>query len=58
VVCEPFGDLVPDQAPDAVQVVALVDDQVNVEAAPLLIVLGAAEKLSVGAGVLTDTVAD
>ncbi len=58
VVCEPLVALVPDQAPEAVQAVALVDDQVNVEAAPLLTVLGAAAKLTVGVGVLTETVAD
>jgi hypothetical protein len=58
VVCEPFAALAPDQAPEAVQAVALVDDQVNIDAAPLLMVLGAAEKLTVGTGVLTDTVAD
>jgi hypothetical protein len=38
--------------------VALLDDQVNVEAEPLSTVLGVAEKLNVGAGVLSDKVAD
>jgi hypothetical protein len=37
--------------------VALVDDQVNVEAAPLFTVLGVAERLTVGAAGVTDTVA-
>jgi hypothetical protein len=41
-----------------VQVVALVEDHDRVDAAPLLTVLGLAEKLTVGAGVLTETVAD
>jgi hypothetical protein len=49
---------VPDQAPEAVQVVALVADQVSVELLPLLTVLGLATKLTVGAGCVTDTVAD
>jgi hypothetical protein len=56
--CEPLIALLPDQPPEAVQAVVLVDDQVSVVAAPLLTVLGAAERLTVGAGVLTDTVAD
>jgi hypothetical protein len=56
--CEPLIALLPDQPPEAVQAVVLVDDQVSVVAAPLLTVLGAAERLTVGAGVLTVTVAD
>jgi hypothetical protein len=56
--CEPLIALLPDQPPEAVQAVVLVDDQVSVVVAPLLTVLGAAERLTVGAGVLTDTVAD
>jgi hypothetical protein len=56
--CEPLIVLLPDQPPEAVQAVVLVDDQVSVVVAPLLTVLGAAERLTVGAGVLTDTVAD
>lgn len=56
--CEPLIDLLPDQPPEAVQVVALVDDQVNVDAAPLFTVLGVAERLTVGAGAVTETVAD
>jgi len=50
--------LLPDQAPEAVQAVAFVDDQANVDAAPLLTVLGVAEKLAVGVGAVTETVAD
>ena len=60
VVCDPLVDMLPDQPPDAVQVVALVDDQVSVELAPLVTVLGLAVNLTVGAGAagVTETVAD
>jgi hypothetical protein len=50
--------LAPDQAPDAVQEVALLDDQARDAALPLVIELGLALKLTVGAGALTETVAD
>jgi hypothetical protein len=56
--CEPLTVLLPDQAPEAVHEVALVEDQVNVELLPLAIVLGLATKLTVGAGADTETVAD
>lgn len=56
--CDPPTGLLPDQPPEAVHAAALVDDQVTVDAPPLLIVLGVADILNVGAGVLTDTVAD
>lgn len=56
--CAPLSDLVPDQPPDAVQLVALVDDQVSVALAPLLIALGPTLKLTVGNGDLTVTVVD
>jgi len=56
--CEPLTALPPDHAPEAVQEVALVEDQVNVELLPLATVLGLAVKLTVGAGDVTDTVAD
>jgi len=57
--CEPLIALLPDQAPAAVQAVAWVADQDNVDAAPLAIVLGLALKLTVAAGTgLTVTVAD
>jgi hypothetical protein len=46
----------PDHAPEAVHEVAFVDDQVNVELAPLAIVLGLVVRLIVGAGCVTDTV--
>jgi hypothetical protein len=50
--------LAPDQAPDATQEVALVADQVNMELLPLATVLGPADRVTVGAGVVTETVAD
>jgi hypothetical protein len=55
---EPLTALVPDQAPEAVQDVALVAAQVKVELRPLATELGLAERLMVGAGELTETVAD
>ena len=58
VLCEPLVASLPLHPPDAVQDVVLVDDQVSVAAAPLLTVLGLAEKVTVGAGALTVTVAD
>jgi hypothetical protein len=36
----------------------LVDDQLNMEALPLAMVLGLAAKLTVGAAAVTETVAD
>jgi len=56
--CEPLKALAPDQAPDATQEVAWVDDQTSDAALPLVIELGLALTLTVGAGALTETVAD
>jgi hypothetical protein len=56
--CEPVEPLVPDQAPEALQEVALVEDQVNVALAPLATALGPTLSMTVGAAALTDTVAD
>ena len=57
--CVPLSALLPDQAPLAVQEVALLDDQVSVAALPLATVLGLAVKLTVAVGFgLTVTVAD
>ena len=56
--CEPLRALAPDQAPEALQAVALVDDHVSVALAPLAIALGPTLKLTVGSGALTETVAD
>lgn len=47
--CVPLVALLPDQAPDAVQVVAFAADQLRVEASPVVTELGLAEKLIVGA---------
>jgi hypothetical protein len=58
VVCEPFVAFEPAQPPDAVQAVALVDDQLSEDAAPFLTVAGLAVRVTVGAGEVTDTVAD
>jgi hypothetical protein len=55
---EPLVPWLPPQPPDAAQEVALVDDQVNVDATPLLTVLGLAEMMTAGASLLTETVAD
>jgi hypothetical protein len=55
--CEPLIALLPDQPPEAVQALALVDVQVTVAAAPLVTVLGVAERLTVGAAGVTETVA-
>ena len=48
--CVPEVALVPDQAPEAVQLVALVDDHVSVELPPLFTVSGFAVNVTVGAG--------
>ena len=55
--CEPLTALAPDQAPEAVQAVALLADQAKTALLPLAIVLGLAVKLTVGADVLTETIA-
>jgi uncharacterized membrane protein (GlpM family) len=56
--CEPLAGSLPLQPPDALQAVALVDDQDNVDAAPLATVLGLAFIVPAFAGVVTVTVAD
>jgi hypothetical protein len=48
----------PDQPPEAVQALALAPHQIKVELAPLSMVLGWAIKLMVGAGAVTEMVAD
>lgn len=57
VFCEPLVASEPLQPPDAAQEVAPVEAHVNAEAAPLATVLGAAVKVTVGAGAVTVTVA-
>jgi hypothetical protein len=54
---DPLIGSAPLQAPDALQLVALVDDQLIVVAVLLGIVLELAPILTVGAGWITDTVA-
>jgi hypothetical protein len=56
--CEPLAVLVPDHAPEAVHEVAFVDDQLNVDPLPLVTVLGPVVKFTIGAGAVTETVAD
>jgi hypothetical protein len=56
--CEPLAALLPLHAPDALQAVAFVADHVSVELVPLATELGAALIRTVGAGELTETVAD
>lgn len=56
--CEPLNALAPFQAPEALQAVALAEDQVRVALPPLDTALGPTLKLTVGAGDFTDTVAD
>lgn len=53
----PLTALLPVQPWEAVQEVAFVEDQVSVEAAPLVTVVGLAASETVGAGEVTDTVA-
>ena len=48
----------PDQAPDAVQPVALLEDQLSTADPPLLTVVGLALRLNEGAGAETLTVTD
>jgi hypothetical protein len=56
--CEPLSALLPLQPPDAVQAVALLLDQVSVEAPPAFTLLGVALSVTVGALPETVTVAD
>jgi hypothetical protein len=58
VLCEPLIASVPLQPPEAVHEVALLDDQLSVDDAPLATVLGVAVRVTDGAGVVTETVAD
>lgn len=50
--------MLPDQAPEALHVVAFVEDQLKVALPPLVIVLGLAVKVTAGSGGVTETVAD
>src|ERR1700722_3781119 len=55
--CDPVSAFAPDQAPDAVQDVALEELHVSVELVPLAMVLGATKMRPEGAIALTDPVA-
>jgi hypothetical protein len=55
---EPRTGMLPDHAPEAVHDVAFAADQVSVELLPLITELGFALRLTLGAGAITDTVAD
>ncbi len=56
--CEPLTALAPDQPPVAVQAVAFLAAQLKVEPLPLTTELGLALIVTIGAGLLTVTVAD
>ena len=56
--CVPLIGLLRDQPSEAVHVVALVADHVKVALLPLLIEVGLALNVIVGAGAVTETVAD
>lgn len=56
--CEPLKPLLPDQAPEAVQEVALLLDQASLEAVPELTVLGLALSVTTDGNVGTVTVTD
>ena len=56
--CEPLVAFAPDQAPEATQAVAFVDDQVSEALPPWATELGPTLKLTAGSGDLTDTVTD
>ncbi len=58
VFCVPLAASEPLQPPEAAQEVALVEDHVKVEVAPLATVLGLALSVTVGACVVTVTDAD
>jgi hypothetical protein len=55
---EPLTGFAPLHPPEAVQLVELVEDQLNVEVAPLLMVLGFAERVTAGGVWVMETVAD
>ncbi len=56
--CVPLVAWLPDQLPEAVQEVVLVELQVSVEALPEATLVGLATRVTVGAGVVTVTIAD
>ena len=54
----PFVGSLPDQPAEAVQPLALLEDQLSIAEPPLLTVVGLALRLTEGAGVETLTVTD
>ena len=56
--CEPLVAWLPDHPPEALQDVALVEDQARIDVPPLATVLGLAPRVTVGVGAVTVTVAD
>jgi hypothetical protein len=58
VLAEPPVARLPDHAPEAVQLVALVDDHVRVEDSPLATLVGFAVSVKVGAGAVVVTVTE
>ena len=54
----PLVGSLPDQPPDAAQLVALLEDQLSIAEPPLLTVVGVALRLTEGAGVETLTVTE
>ncbi len=56
--CDPLVAWVPDQPPEAVQEVALVELQVSVEVPPEATLVGLAVSETAGDGAVTVTVAD
>jgi hypothetical protein len=56
--CEPAVARLPDHPPDAVQAVALVEDQVNVELPPADTLVGLALSATLGSSAATVTVVD
>jgi hypothetical protein len=57
VVAVPLAAFVPVHPPEAVQDVAFVEDQVSADVAPLFTVVGLADKVTIGADDVTETVA-
>jgi hypothetical protein len=56
--CDPLVAWLPDQPPEAVQEVAFVEVHVKVELLPDTTLVGLALSVTVGAGVVTVTLAD
>jgi hypothetical protein len=56
--CDPAGASVPFQPPDAMQELALLDDHVSTEDAPLATEVGFASRDTPGAAAATVTVTD